>query len=372
MFRFFVNPFGIDPLDLGELHPVILESLLERAWNERVADAGDPVGHPDHRSDVAGRPEPFLLPGTGLVLDVPRIPPRPGSINAASFMRDIPGRFPRQIRWEHLIYAYMIENTRVLDVFQRVVESFVHGERLATLTTASQRWLWTTEELFFHDPPPYSIASQTSRIRPTAAVTRANAYQRLFGMTLNVTDAAKQPFPMAEHANADFVPVFDELLHELWQGRSNFANQIGARPTDDAKIAERATRLSEMLLARRVGGTLSREEFWAVATMGWFHVALETDLHPIVVDLRAQAPSPEERLFKIAQRVGHPAHGLAKSYFEIAEPLSRLLTAIEQGLFNDANAVPALYTPTVPPAPPGPSVDTDVIITHCRSFAAAT
>jgi hypothetical protein len=131
------------------------------------------------------------------------------------------------------------------------------------------------------------------------------------------------------------VQVFDELLHELWQGRSNFANAVGARPTDDAKIAALAERLADMLGSRRTNGSLSREEFCAVATLSWFHAVLETDTHPIIVDLRASASSPEERLFKIAQRVGYPAHGLSKSYFELAEPLSRLLIAIEQKTYNN-------------------------------------
>jgi hypothetical protein len=250
-------------------------------------------------------------------------------------------------------------------VFRRVIDSFLHGERMSTLTPQSQRWLWTTEELFFRDPPSYSVVTQTSHIRKTLADTRANAYQRVFGVTLNAADGNKPAFVVAEHANADFVQVLDEILHEIWQGRSNFANAVGARPTDDAKLSELTTRLSDMLRSRRVNGTISREEFMAVATMSWFHATLEAgnDL-PIIVDLRAQASSPEERLFKIAQRVGYPAHGLSKSYFEIAEPLSRVLIAIEQGTYNTPLAVPALYTPA-PPAPPGgPAADTDTILTH--------
>ena len=363
MFRFFVNPLGADMLDLSELHPAILEALLERSWNARITS---PVvlGHPDRRSDVPGRPDQVLIPvptNPPTALLIPRIPPRTGAIDVTALATSL-NRFLGNVRWHHLIYAYMIENTRALDIFRRVIDTFVHGERLSTLTPASQRWLWTTEELFYRDPPSFSIATHHSPIRPSAAATRANAYQRFFGMTLNPSDATKQTVAPAEHTNADFVPVFDEILHEVWQGRSNFANQVGARPTDDAKIAERCTRLSEMLLARRVNGTLSREEFWAVATMSWFHATLETNAHPIVQDLRADAPSPEERLFKIAQAVGYPAHGLAKSYFELAEPLSRLLIAIEQGTFNNPAAVPALYTPAT--SPPGPSEDTDLIITH--------
>jgi hypothetical protein len=362
MFRFFTNPLNVPMQDISDLHPVTIDALLERCWNKQVMQPASPLGHPDHRSDVPGRPNELLDPilnikqarslvTTEPLIDVPAIDAKIRSTAGGT-------------RWQHLIYAYMIENTRVTEVFRRVLDSFLHGEKLSALSRPSQRWLWTTEELYFRDPPSYSIGTQTSYVRPNLAATRANAYQRMFGMTLNLTDANKPAFIVAEHANSDFVQTFDELLHEIWQGRSNFANAIGARPTDDAKIAELATRLSAMLRSRRTNGTLSREEFTAAATLSWFHATLETANHPLIVDLRADAASPEERLFKIAQRVGYPAHGLSKSYLEIAEPLSRLLTAIEQDTYNDPLAVPALYTPS-PPAPAGgPGADTDLILTH--------
>jgi hypothetical protein len=363
MFRFFINPGGVSMQDLSDLHPSILEALLERSWNSRLNTAALPLGHPDHRSDVPGRPDALLNPT--LAFQVPRIAPRPGIIDVPGLDGVIQSVPPRPgIRWHHLIYAYMIENTRVAEVFRRVIDGFLHGERMSTLSPQSQRWLWTTEELFFRDAPSFSVGTQTSYIRQNISATRANAYQRFFGMTLNSAEGNKPAFIVAEHANSDFVQVFDEILSEIWQGRSNFANAIGARPTDDAKLAELATRLSDMLRSRRVNGTLSREEFMAVAAMSWFHATLETADHPIVADLRAQAAGPEERLFKIAQRVGYPAHGLSKSYFEIAEPLSRVLIAIEQETYNNPLAVPALYTPS-PPAPPGgPAADTDLILTH--------
>jgi hypothetical protein len=380
MFRFFVNPLGLPPpagvgidmLDLSELDPVILEALLERSWNERV-NLGVNVGHPDRRSELNGRANHLLnqvliVPPPIGPFTVPRLPGRPGSIpvqalDAAIQAFSVGAPAVPGVRWHHLIYAYMIENTRALEVFRRVLDSCLHGERLGLMSPASQRWLWTTEELFYRDPPSFSISTLTSSIRPSLAATRRNAYQRIFGMTLNSTDD-KTAFAVAEQANLDFVKVVDDLLYELWEGRQNFANAVGARPTDDAKIAELAERLCDMLQSRRVEGALSREEFSAVSMMSWFHATLEAPAHPIIVDLRAEANSPEERLFKIAQRVDYPAHGLAKSYLEISEPLSRLLIAIEQGTYNNPLAVPALYTPS-PPAPPGgPSPDTDTIITH--------
>jgi len=35
----------------------------------------------------------------------------------------------RGVRWDHLIYAYMIANTRIRPIFRRVVHELLHGER---------------------------------------------------------------------------------------------------------------------------------------------------------------------------------------------------------------------------------------------------
>ena len=85
-----------------------------------------------------------------------------------------------------------------------------------------------------------------------------------------------------------------------------------------------------MLIARRQSGNLSREEFFFVSMMSWFHLTVDSDL-PIIADLKAQGTSAEQRLFKIAQMVGLPAHGLSRSYFEIADAISAVLIAIESG-----------------------------------------
>ena len=98
-----------------------------------------------------------------------------------------------------------------------------------------------------------------------------------------------------------------------------------------------------------------------MSMLSWFHLTVDSDL-PIIQDLRAQAESPEERLFKIAQRVGLPAHGLSKSYFDVADSISRILIAIETGAFNDSGAVPALYSPV--PGGGGPDEAMRTIIRH--------
>jgi hypothetical protein len=94
--------------------------------------------------------------------------------------------------------------------------------------------------------------------------------------------------------------------------------------------------------------------------MSWFHLTLEFD-SPIVRSLRAEAVGVENRLFKIAERVSLPAHGLSKSFFDIADPISRLLIQIEMGTYNHIEASRTLYDPGVPGSP---ERDIRTIITH--------
>jgi hypothetical protein len=267
--------------------------------------------------------------------------------------------------WEHLIYAYMIENTRVYEVFRRVLNELVHGEKLGLATQLTQQWLRSTEELWYRDPAPFFMPSLISDVRPFLSGSRCNAYQRMFGVELNHgKDSGPQyEFSKADTANAGFVAMFEEFLREVWIGMINVTNTSGAVTTDNAKIADLATRLHDMLMSRRIYGTLSREEFVFVSMMSWFDLTLSTlstgGSLPIISDLRAEAASPEERLFKIAQRIGLPAHGLSKSYFQIARPISRVLILIESGDLNDVASAPSLYTA-------GTQLEADMrlIITH--------
>lgn len=319
----------IPPLQLFDLHPAKLVLLLERAWDKRQDITALPLGHPDHRSNLDAIP---------LVL-----------FNSAG-LDSLPSSDKRGILWDHLIYAYMIENTRIYEIFRRVLYELLHGEKIGTPTAESQGWLRTTEELFYRDTAPFTITSVDSHIRPDLRASRRNAYQRMFGMDLNhgAEDGKPYPYVKAEAANSEFVSTFEEFLREVWVGMTYVTATASSNPTDQSKIAELATKLHDMLRSRRQNGNLSREEFAFVSAMSWFHLTVEFD-SPIVLALRADATGIEQRLFKIAERIGLPAHGLSKNFFHIADVISRILIQIERGDYNDSNAVPALYTP--PSAP---------------------
>jgi hypothetical protein len=328
---------------LFDLHPLQIVGLLERVWNRRIQDndpnTGDPLGHPDNRSLLNEAPVSF--PPLSRNNNDPDPLPRGGNTD-----------YP--LRWDHLIYAYMVENTRMFEIFRRVVFEMVHGEKLGTPLPDAQRWLRNTEELFFKPGAPFLITSVVSDVRNDFRAIGRNAYRRMFGMELNhgTDDGKPYPYVKADASNMDFVSTFEEFLREVWIGITYVTATSSSNPTDDAKIADLAEKLHDMLRSRRQNGNLSREEFSLVTCMSWFHLTLEAKDTAIVRSLRADATGTEQRLFKIAERVGLPAHGLSKHFFNIADPLSRILIQIETGEFNSVNAVPALYTrpPGQPPS----------------------
>jgi hypothetical protein len=309
---------------LFKKHPMDLTLMLEEVWNHKdVSD--DAVIEPntlnslpllDHLLTELSSGIPYLAqPGDGFM-------------------------------WDHLIYAYMIENTRVYEIFRRVIQEYLYDEKLGIPTADVQKWVRNTEELFYRDPPPFYITSVTSHIRSDMRASRRNAYHRMFGMDLNhgTDDNKPYPYTRADASNREFITIFEDFLREVWIGIMNISNISGAKPTDDGKLANLAENLYNMMSTRRIYGNLSREEFVYVSMMSWFHLTLEFD-SPIVRDLKAEAASPEQRLFKIAQRVRMPAHGLSKSYFDISDPISQVMRAIESNRFNTTATVQNFYDP---------------------------
>jgi hypothetical protein len=350
MFRAFAKV--VPARDIFMFHPLDLMALLELAWDRRLNETARPLGHPFHRSDLnrfkdtwfgknAQTPPPPETPSGGPLQ--PNIRPLQKALDAFG------DGFDRRILSDQLMYAFMIESTGIVPVFRRVIEEMAHGEKLGVPSADAQHWLRNTEELFYRMPAAFFVPAFDSDVRPDRQATRLNVYQRMFDMIPPQAPggAKASPFVRAEAANQTFVKDFEDFLRETQVGIANVANTSGANPTDDAKLADLAKRLHDMLLARRSRGALSREEFVFVSMMSWCQLTVETQDAPILADLKVNASgSAEQNLFQIAQMVGVPAHGLAGSYFAIADAISRILLLIETGVFVEIPAsVRALYLP---------------------------
>ena len=347
MFRTFASLPDVGAQKLFLFHPTDLIAALELAWDRRPEEAALALGHPHHRSDL-NRFEDTWFGSRAFTGPAPTPPAsRPFQPNLNPILDSIRNRDVNNVLWDHLIYAYMIENTRIMDIFRRVVHEFSYGEKLGVPSVETQHWLRNTEELFYRDGPSFFATALNSSVRTDNDATRRATYHRVLGMDLNHGTSENKPYPFvrAEATNKEFISTFEEFLREVWVGIINASNTSGTKATDDAKLRELVQTLEQMLLARRLNGFLSREEFTYVSMLSWFHLTVESD-SAVIVDLRAQATSAEQRLYKVAQLVGVPAHGLSGSYFDIADSISQILLLIETGVFITApNGVAALYTP---------------------------
>jgi hypothetical protein len=362
--------------------PVDLLDYLERYWssvqgngrnyvgddvrNERTRRAlGEParVGQYPHISNVRG-PVGAISDNPGLFLpgNYPRIPSVPD-----------PERFPNLPEdefvypvWQHLIYAYAIENTRIVEIFRRVLREMLTGERLGRPNPTVLSWLRDTEELFFTDRLGHWIFSPVSRLRDDAGAIRRNAYYRMFGMDLNhgMEDGRSYPYPKPDAANRDFASTFEQLLRETWRGYANRRNQIGMNSTDNAYLGDLVLKLHDMLMDRRMYGNLAREEFYSVATLSWFHLTVSANTQ-VVTTFQAHGNNAADRLRAIGERVGLPAHTRAYNYFLMANELSEILSQIETGALNATNTQ-NLYDDTIAPR------TANMMLTILNHWSAAT
>ena len=333
------------------IHPYQLSQWLEQTW--AFAEAAT-------FANIPGQ-QPFLGdPGIVPALALPTTPTNPFDDFLRSGIRPAPGgapvdRFddapspgespPLPLPWEHLFYAYLIENTGVIEILGEIVRRFAAGETLETPSLDTQRWLRATEELFFRDPPLFHLTGLTSQVRPNLQVTRRNAYWRLLGMDLSHPPAGGSEQVWKRDvgvANLRFHELWVDFLRAVWTAIENAKNTSGANPTDDAYVLEVSQYLRDLLQMRRRGGNLAREEFVHVSTLSWFHLTVDLD-SPVIVDLRAQGTDAADRLIKLGDRVGirPPAH--ARELFELAELAAGLVRFVELGYFNSPVNVQALY-----------------------------
>jgi hypothetical protein len=361
--RLFTNP-----QDLFFVHPIQLSRWLDEAW---AAARDVPVlpPNPQAPAPIPGTTGgPFI--GDNAIIDALRLPPEVSRPNApllspSGIEPPTTGQWdevlgPDQVAtpelpglvWHHLIYPYLIESTGVFEIFSEVVRRSVVGEMLAELDPPSIQYLRATEELFFRDPPLFSIAGVVSEVRPHGRTNRRNTYWRMFGMDLPHTIPTRYPSPsafvdwkadMGNGVNNDFREKWNELLRQVWLGVENADNETGADPTDDGYIASLCRAIRDMFRNRRRGGLLAREEFVYTSLLSWFHLTLDTGDNPILERLQARASSPADRLAAVGDRVGMRPAARSRELFELAEPMSTILRAIEFGLFDNADAVRALY-----------------------------
>ena len=265
----------------------------------------------------------------------------------------------------HMIFSYLVENTRIAQIFEKMIGMYLQDEKLTKAEPDAFRWILNTETLFY-DSAPGSFSSPASQVRPVSEANRRNAYHRLFGMDLAFGDSAnnKYEYHKAEFSNSGFISLFENFLVEFWKGYINANNTSGANTTDTEHLEDLARKLQEMLMSRRSTSlnfnnyryfNLSAEEYSSYIFMYWLFHIVSFDSH-VVKFLKAEANTAGERLMNIGRRVGLNAHTKSVAILDIAQPMSTILRSIELGIFNDSNFIYRVIRALSAVNPPVPAV----------------
>lgn len=254
-----------------------------------------------------------------------------------------------QPAWHHFGYSLCIKNTRACQIMTRAVHAFRSGEGLGIASVETQRWVDATEALLFGAVSLLGTAMATSAVRPNAESVRRNAYWRMFGMDLafGADGATAHSYDRAAAANTTFVALFEELLGEVSSAFGHRRSPARITSKADDRILQLADQVGSLLRARRQNGVLAREELAAATAMGWLEATLSSNT-PVIVDLRAQAANPADRLRLVGERVGLAPHAHSGAFLAMAPDLSVLLRVLESGRLKDHRDASLLYSTASP------------------------
>lgn len=257
----------------------------------------------------------------------------------------------------HLIYAYLIENSRIVPIFERLMVKYMSTEDLGHASPFTAHWVRNTQSLFYKDLHIPNFRPLLSSLQPSLDATRRNAYYRMFGLELSHGNQENAPVPFVKstHANLNFVPLLENLLREIWQGVINHRNTSGANTTDLVALTDTAKLLKDSMLARRndnrdltayESSSLSKEEFFSVIMLDWFYqvIASKTEL---VRELNAEAVLPAESLTILGKHVGITPHSKTRDLFALAPLLAMFLRMVEEGFYDSPTNINILFDPAV-------------------------
>jgi hypothetical protein len=252
----------------------------------------------------------------------------------------------------HLIYPYLVENTRAIQIIEKLLLSFLSGEMEekptgSRISNLAIRWMQNTENLFFNYLDEEFNQNNRSILKPTSVASRRNAYYRMFGMDLAFGDR-KENAPVEFHkpgaSNKNFISFFEKFLTQFWKSYSNSIKNTGGN-IESSSIIETAQKLREMLMAIRTTeldftnyrfANLSNLEYTSSVLASWIYFIISYN-SPLVQFFNCTGNTAGERLIKIAQRVRISAH-IKSDYFLIMAPaMNNVLRNIELDLYSFSN-----------------------------------
>ena len=208
-------------------HPLQISAIVETVWRNRYNSAQSPfVPWPMDITNLLLADTNFLTgykwSPAGVPTQVSQSLPSPVSGQPFTLPSQQPGiaginpgtGFPTKwTNWDHLIWAYVVENTRIFDIFNKVLETYMWSEDLEVPSPASQLFLRNLEFLIYGDAIPSMIWTAGGRARKDEVANRLTVYYWMFGLDLSHAHELVGPHPYTKPAaaNREFIPVFEEF-----------------------------------------------------------------------------------------------------------------------------------------------------------------
>jgi len=164
---------------------------------------------------------------------------------------------PPPLEKRHLIYAYFIESTGIVEFFRTLFRSYFLTDDILKLNRAEDLVLieHLKEVIEIVYPRP------VSKITPDLEELRYNAYWRLFGYTIK---GKENSFPKVPAYNKEFNKLFEGIMYEIFQGILDKGITIEKLSNPNA-LAELLDNLQKLLRNRTYNEIEDLGSYWAAA-----------------------------------------------------------------------------------------------------------
>jgi hypothetical protein len=198
---------------------------------------------------------------------------------------------------------------------------------MPTRSKESERFWRMADNVIFSAPEQNTVWDLAGRMGSDEKARRRWLYSATFGVDSTAVNSQAQG-QAPNGANREFIENWEAFGREVWRGYVNRNNTAGENDANYEAIVSHANSLRDTLRTRRQRGSLSVEEFRAVAVMSMLHLAVRFNSW-VVKDFNAAADEPADRLERMGLQVGVAANPNARALFEIAPDFSTLLQMIE-------------------------------------------
>lgn len=240
-------------------------------------------------------------------------------------------RIPQKKR--HLIYAYYMENTGIIEVFRTLLKSYFVTDDILKLNLQDDNVLIQLLKEAAQIVFPIAFSSITRELDPE--LLRYNAYHRLFGYVVK----GKVNFPKSTSFNSQYHQLFDGIMINIAHGILD--QQIAIeRLANPSNLSELLVDLRELLVNRTFNEIEYHSNYWASSIDKLLSLLDNDALMQNRLNIRSYGR--DRRLIELGEKLRTPAARQTIYLFSLALRMESFLLQVERTDW-DINQAAALY-----------------------------